>query len=146
MIKLSHLKVCDLLVFLYSSTKLEMRLKHMDELIEIYRNSLISNLREFLKDCDEKEIEKIEALYSLDEINFELANRSLFGLGMTFWIMPAITLKTPNTNDIDSLMNTIMDADKHDEIISSLQSNEYHVRIQELISEFESRGFLKNIV
>lgn len=89
--------------------------------------------------------DNFDEIYSLQNIKDELALRSFFGLGMSFWLMPAITFLDPNIKNIDSLMNTIMDNDKHDEILMMMQSNEYHVRIHEIISEYEIRGFLHNI-
>lgn len=119
-----------------------MRLQFLDELLQIYRKSLIKTIQNNL--TTNIDLENLEEVYSLQNIKDELALRSFFGLGMSFWIMPAITF-LPNVENIDSLMNTIMDDDKHDEILAMMQSNEYHVRIQEIVSEFDSRGFLDHI-
>jgi hypothetical protein len=112
--------------------------------LEIYRTSLINSIRSHLSNRIDIELDNFEEMYSLQNIKDELALRSFFGLGMSFWLMPAITF-LPNVKNIDSLMNTIMDDDKHDEIMMMMQSNEYHVRIREIVSEYELRGFLKNI-
>lgn len=138
-------QVCDLLIFLFSSTKAYLRLQSLDELLKIYRNSLLKSIRDHLSTIlDIEQLENFDEIYSLKNIKDEFALRSFYGLGMSFWLMPAITF-LPNSKDIDSLMNTIMDDDKHDEIMILMQSNEYHVRIQEIISEYEIRGFLDKL-
>lgn len=136
-------QVCDLLLFFYTSSTSFTRKRHLDKLIEIYRTSLISNLRELLKENNLKETENFDEIYSFENIKDQLKKRSIFGLGMAFWLMPAITF-LPNIN-VDSLMSSIMNTDDHDEIIASLQSNDYHVRIREVLDEFESNGYLDNI-
>lgn len=89
-----------------------------------------------------KRKDNFEEIYSFKNIKEQLSKRSVFGLGMAFWLMPAITF-LPNIN-VDSLMSSIMN-DDHGKIIASLQSNDYHVRIREVLDEFESNGYLDNI-
>lgn len=136
--------VCDILIFLFSSTKIDMRMRHMDNLIEVYRESLINNLRQYLKNDYSCEFEAYQKLFTFENIKNEIAKSSLYGFFYVMWVLPAITF-VPNVKDIDSLMKTIMDSDKHDEIMASLQSNEYHIRIRDVIREFDQRGFLRNI-
>lgn len=136
--------VCDILMVLYSSTKYMMRQQYFDELIDIYRNSLIDTLREHLKGSYSCELAELEEIYTTDNIKQEIARRSLFGLGFSCWVLPAITF-VANVKDIDSLLNSLNDSDKHDEIMESMKSHEYHIRVRDIMRDFKQRGYLDNI-
>jgi hypothetical protein len=136
--------VCDILMVIFSSTKFKMRQQYMDELIDIYRNSLIDTLREHLKGNYSCELAELEELYTTESIKQEIERRSLFGLGMALWFLPAITF-VANVKDIDSLLNSLNDSDKHDEIMASMKSHEYHIRVRDIMRDFKQRGYLNNI-
>lgn len=132
---------CDILMLLYSSTEGDLRHKHLDRLIEIYQESLISNLREYLEKNYRQELATLEQEFSYENIKNEFALRSLFGLGMAFWVMPAITFVS-----LSSVLGSIVDKrEANDEIMMQQQPKEYHNRIKEIVKEFYSRGFLDDI-
>lgn len=130
---------CDILMLLFSSTEKNMRNKHMDRLILIYRESLINNLREYLEKNYRPELTTLEEEFSFENIKNELALRSLYGLGTALWVMPAITFVK-----LSSILQ-ITDKDAHDEILVQLQPKEYHERVKDIVQEFYECGFLDNI-
>jgi hypothetical protein len=132
---------CDILMLLFSSTEGSMRRKHMDRLIQIYHESLVYNLREYLEKNYRHELSTLEQEFTLENIKSELALRSLYGLGTSLWVMPAITFVSLSTD----VMKTIMDQQAHDEMLIQLQPKEYHARVRDIVKEFYERGFLDNI-
>jgi hypothetical protein len=132
---------CDILMLLYSSTDGDLRHKHLDRLIEIYQESLISNLREYLEKNYRQELLTLEREFSYENIKNEFALRSLYGLGMASWVMPAVTFVS-----LSSILGSIVDQNEaHDEILTQKQPKEYHSRIKEIVLEFYERGFLDDI-
>lgn len=132
---------CDILMFLYSSTDGELRQKHLDRLIKVYRESLISNLREYLEKNYRRELAKLEEEFSFENIKQEFGLRSLYGLGTSLWVMPAITFKSLS-NKMDSFVDSIIDDEKQENF---KQPTEFHLRVQDIVKEFYDRGFLDNI-
>lgn len=132
---------CDILMLLYSSTEGPMRDKHMDRLIHIYRESLINNLREYLEKNYRQELATLQKEFTFESIKSELALRSLYGLGTSLWVMPAVTFVSLCPN----LMGSIMDQQTHNEIMMQLQPKEYHARVKDIVKEFYERGYLDNI-
>lgn len=132
---------CDILMLLYSSTDGDLRHKHLDRLIEIYQESLISNLREYLEKNYRQELLTLEREFSYENIKNEFALRSLYGLGMASWVMPAVTFVS-----LSSILGSIVDQrNSNDEILTLQQPKEYHSRIKEIVLEFYTRGFLDDI-
>jgi hypothetical protein len=70
---------CDILLFLYSSTEGDLRRKHMDSLIRIYREALIAQLREYLEKNYARELATLTKEFTFESIKNELAIRSLYG-------------------------------------------------------------------
>lgn len=126
---------CDILMFLYTSTESDLRRKHLDQLLDIYRESLISNLREYLEKNYRSELAALEEEFTTESIKKEFALRSLYGLGTSLWVMPAITFKSLK-DEFDSFGS----ADK-----KSTQPQEFHNRVRDIVKEFYDRGFLDNI-
>lgn len=135
---------CDILMVMFSSTKYKMRMQHMDSLIDIYRTALINTLRENMKEKYSCELAELEKMYTTESIKHEIARTSLYGLGMSLWVLPAITFVT-DVKNLDSLLDSLNDSDKHDEIMASLRSNEYNIRVRDIVKEFLQRGYLENI-
>jgi hypothetical protein len=133
---------CDILMLLYSSTVGDLRHKHLDRLIEIYQESLISNLREYLEKNYRQELATLEQEFSYKNIKNEFAIRSLYGLGMATWVMPAVTFVS-----LTSVLGSIVDQEitPNDEMMTQQQPKEYHSRIKEIVLEFYLRGFLDDI-
>lgn len=129
---------CDILMFLYSSTDGELRHKHMDRLIQIYQESLISNLREYLEKKYRRELMVLEKEFSFENVKKEFAVRSLYGLGTSLWVMPAVTFKSLS-REMGSFKGSLMDHEK------VMQPKEFHTRVRDIVKEFHERGFLDNI-
>lgn len=134
--------ITDLLMLIYTSTEAELRHKHLDRLIKVYRESLISNLREYLEKKYRRELATLEEEFSFENIKREFAARSLYGLGMSLWVMPAITFKSLST-DLDSYVESLIDQDTNEDIRH--QPKEFHIRVRDIVKEFHDRGFLDNI-
>jgi Ecdysteroid kinase-like family len=126
---------CDILMFLYSSTEAELRHNHLDCLLTIYRESLISNLREYLEKNFSLELATLEEEFTFESIKKEFAIRSLYGLGTSLWVMPAITFKS-----LKDEFEAFGAAEK-----KSTQPKEFHNRVRDIVKEFYDRGFLDNI-
>lgn len=132
---------CDILMLLYSSTEGAMRSKHMDRLIQIYRESLVSNLREYLEKNYRDELATFEKDFTFESIKEELAARSLYGLGTSLWVMPAVTFVSLASD----LLKSIANQEAHDTIMLQQQPAEYHARVKDIVKEFYDQGFLKDI-
>jgi Ecdysteroid kinase-like family len=126
---------CDILMFLYSSTEGDLRHQHMDRLLQIYQESLIDNLREYLEKKYPRELATLEREFSFENIKNEFAIRSLYGLGTSLWVMPAITFKSLSS-EIDSFVGSME---------KIMQPKEFHERVRDIVKEFYERGFLDNI-
>lgn len=135
-------------MLLYSSTEGELRLKHLDRLLEIYRESLINTLREYLEKSYRSELETLEGEFSLENIKREFALRSLYGLGTSLWVMPAITFKSLST-DLDSFVGSLSKRDENKKPTQNqnqiTQPREFHTRVADIVREFYARGYLDNI-
>jgi hypothetical protein len=116
-------------------------MKHMEQLIRIYQESLISRLHDYLGKKYTSELIVFEEEFSYERILREMKQKALYGLATTLWILPAVTLVNKLT-DIDSLLSSIMDKAAHDEILSQMQSEEYHVRVKDIVQEFYAKGYL----
>lgn len=132
---------CDILMLLYSSTEGDLRHKHMDRLIQIYRESLISNLREHLEKSYQPELASLEKEFTFESIKAEFADRSMYGLATSLWVMPAITFKSLS-NELDSFVGSLIDQRKKHE---KHEPKEFHTRVRDIVKEFYDRGFLDNI-
>lgn len=132
---------CDILMLLFSSTEGSLRAKHMDRLIEIYRESLINNLREYMEKNYRHELAKLEEEFSFENIKSEMALRALYGLGTSLWVMPAITFMSLPLD----LMKSILNQKAHEEVMKQMQPKEYHARVRDIVKEFYERGFLDHI-
>lgn len=132
---------CDILMLLYSSTEGSMRRKHMDDLIQVYRESLINNLREYLEKNYRDELATFEKDFTIESIKEEMAVRSLYGLGTSLWVMPAVTFVSLSPD----LMNALRDQEASDDMMMQYQPMEYHKRVKEIVEDFYDQGFLKDI-
>lgn len=135
---------CDILMLLYSSTEGELRHKHMDTLIQVYRESLISSLREYLEKKHREQLKKLENEFTVEKIKNEFAVRSLYGLGTSLWVMPAITFKSLS-NEMDSFVGSLIASECQESRDEIRQPKEFHSRVRDIVKEFYERGFLDNI-
>lgn len=132
--------VTDILLIFYSSTVKELRYNHFEELIMIYQQSLVANLRHYLGKTHNEEFYEYERELTVDNIKKELATHALFGFGMCLWLLPAVTFdRIPNLDTVT--MNDFVSND----FIAQNHSNEYHIRIKDIVLEYFHRGFLDNL-
>lgn len=135
---------CDVLMLIYSSTEGELRHSHLDHLLGIYRESLISNLRDYLEKKHWKKLQQLEEEFTTENIKKEFAVRSLFGLGTSLWVMPAITFKSL-ANEMDNFVDSLIGTEVQENRDEVRQPKEFHLRVRDIVKEFYDRGFLDNI-
>lgn len=76
--------VIDILQFLYSSTEKDIRCNHLDDLIFIYRESLMEHLKIYMLPKHPEKFQEIETEFSCENIMNQLVSHVLYGLGEFF--------------------------------------------------------------
>jgi thiamine kinase-like enzyme len=124
--------VTDLLHFLYTSTEPHLTDLHYDRLLAVYHASLSSTLRR---------LSPTAPPVTLQDIIDEVEEYALYGLLISFLILPAVTAKDTIVNldtiDKDSFMSEEFLEQSSNSINASCMS-----RIKELVLEFVDRGFI----
>lgn len=134
--------VLDLLTFFYTNTDFNLRNKSMDQLIAIYRETLIESLDENLYLTHKMEFLDLSEIFTVKNIKIEMEQRALYGFGMALWILPAMCLV--HLESKNEMINTINKPGEHAEIMKFMLSNAYHDRVKEVVQEFYTRGLLEN--
>lgn len=132
--------VIDLLHFLYTSTEYTVRDQHMNQLIDDYVDSLYATLQKF--DVDDVYVPNVQALN--DIIRSELRMRSMYGLGICMWLLPAVTFHPDKIVDLDSVTIDDFKSGNQEETMTQTQTPEYHARMQETVMEFYQKGLIEH--
>lgn len=138
--------VIDILQFLYSSTEKELRLNHLDQLIFDYRESLIENLKIYLIPKHSEKMQELEAEFTCENIKTQFQSHSIYGLGISFWLLPAVTFHPECIPNLDNVTMNDFQSNKQEDLISTLHTNEYHTRLREVVLEYYSNGYLDTLV
>lgn len=133
--------VIDILHFLYTSTEWSVREQHMDQLLNDYVESLHGTLCRFIP--NRNDVETIESLQNT--IRQEMNARSLYGLGICMWLMPAVTFHPDNVLDLDTVTMNDFTNDNQEKTMTQMQTPEYHARMRETVMEFHVKGILNQI-
>lgn len=133
--------VIDLLHFLYTSTEYNVRAKYFDQMIDVYVESLYATLKKF--DVHDDYVQNIDALNTV--IRHELKQRSMYGLGICMWLLPAVTFHPDNVIDLDTVTLDDFNSDNQEKTLTSMQTPEYHTRMRDTIMEFYGKGILDDI-
>lgn len=132
--------VFDILHFIYTSTKRELRDAHTQHLLETYSMSLTANLEEQFMHSS-SELDSLRDTYSLRNITEEYYKHVLYGLAICMWILPAVTFDPNNIPNLDA----ISEMNKSAKEIKCTQklTPEYHSRLKDLALEFYQNGYLQ---
>lgn len=133
--------VIDLLHFLYTSTEYAVRAKYMDQMVNDYVESLYATLQKF--DVHDDYVQNIDGLNRV--IRQELRSKSLYGLGICMWLLPAVTFHPDNVIDLDTVTLDDFKSDNQEKTLTSMQTPEYHTRMRDTIMEFYGKGILNDI-
>lgn len=133
--------VIDILHFLYTSTEYSVRAQYMDRMIDDYVESLYSTLQKF--DVHDEYVANIQTLNEL--IRSELRERSVYGLGICMWLLPAVTFHADKIVDLDTVTIDDFKSDNQEKTMTQMQTPEYHSRMKETVMEFYRKGILHDI-
>lgn len=133
--------VIDILHFLYTSTEHAVRAQYMDQLIDDYVDSLYATLRRF--DVHDEYVPNARILN--DIIRSELRDRSIYGLGICMWLLPAVTFHPDKIVDLDTITMDDFKSDCQEKTMTQMQTPEYHSRMRETVMEFYCKGILNDI-
>lgn len=120
----------DILYFLYSSLQPGVVSLYHDDLIEVYHEALnkqIAALAPFAKQI------------SYEDIQEEIEIHALYGLLMSFLILPAVTA-VPGTLNLDKVESTSIS--EFVESARDILSPTYFERVREIVYAFVSRGYI----
>lgn len=133
--------VIDILHFLYTSTEYDVRRQHFDQLIDDYVESLHATLVSYR--CGESGVESVEMLRAT--ILGEMRQRSLYGLGICMWLMPAVTFDPNNVPNLDEITMDDFTSANQETAMTQMQTIEYHMRMKDTAIEFFDKGILNEI-
>lgn len=131
--------VIDILHFLYTSTEYDVRHQHMDQLLNDYVESLHETLCHFAK--SDTNVESIDVLKQT--IQHEMRIRSMYGLGIGMWLMPAVTFDPNNIINLDEVTMDDFTSSNQEKNMTQMQTPAYHKRMKEIALEFYENGILK---
>lgn len=137
--------VLDILHLLYTSTGIEVRANHTDELILSYQESLIDALRLYVPTQKRFVLPALESLFSYANIRAEYNSRILYGLGIAMWLLPAVTFHPNHIPDLDQLELDDFKTKNHEKTIAQMLSPDYHLRMRDTVLEFYHKGILGTI-
>ncbi|XP_055383775.1 uncharacterized protein LOC129613650 [Condylostylus longicornis] len=132
--------VFDILHFIYTSTKRDLREVNLKNILQSYSSALILNLENNFLPNNYEKLKNIKDIYSLENIMKQFYTNILYGLVAAIWILPAVTFdptNIPNLNDICDDKNV-----KELNLLPNL-TQEYHDRIKDITLEFYENGFLQ---
>ncbi|XP_055844847.1 uncharacterized protein LOC129911164 [Episyrphus balteatus] len=132
--------VFDILHFLYTSTKRDMRDVYLAKILETYCNRVNMLIDQQNYQDIGIDLDAIKKSFSLQSIIEEFKEKVLYGLAICMWILPAVTFDVNNLPNLDLLSETNQDG-KELKCTQKL-TPEYHSRIRDLALEFYENGFL----
>lgn len=137
--------VMDILHFIYSSTLAELRKYHLDSLLCDYMNSLMNSLWIYLHDSKPNSLAMIKNEFTLEYIKGQFNRKALYGLGVSMWLLPAVTFHPDNIPDLDAMTMNDFTSSNQEKTIIQMQTPEYHARMKEIALEFYQKKYLDNI-
>lgn len=134
--------VIDILHFLYSSTEEDLRRNHLDKLLSIYVTSVVNESKKHIvsQDC----LNAVERQFTVANVRKQLQSKIMYGLGVSMWLLPAVTFHPDKIPDLDSITLSDFTNSKQEKIMTQMQTPEYHARIREVVLEFHQKGYLLN--
>ncbi|KAH8415482.1 hypothetical protein KR222_000787, partial [Zaprionus bogoriensis] len=133
--------VFDILHFIYTSTRRQLRDVHTDTLLAAYVEALHRELGQQLRHTTAaRELAELCEAFSLQRLGEEYVRHVHYGLAISMWILPAVTFDANNIPDLD-VMSELNLTGKEINCTQKL-TPEYHLRIRELALEFYEHGYL----
>ncbi|CAH1399054.1 unnamed protein product [Nezara viridula] len=123
----------DLQYFLNTSPSAEVR-RRKNELLQIYYDSLITNLR-----CFEYEGE----LPSMEDINQGLTKAALYGLGSAVSLLPLMLLRKEDVPDMEEMLKMSEESTEIPKGLVPTDTEAYRNIMKIVIKDFEERGILQ---
>lgn len=133
--------VFDILHFIYTSTKRDLRESYTKHLLETYCLALSADFeKQFIHSL--AELDTLRSIFSLHNITEEYYSHVLYGLAICMWIIPAVTFDPNNIPNLD----VISEMNKSSKDIKWTQklTPEYHSRLKDLALEFYHNGYLNS--
>ncbi|XP_055644094.1 uncharacterized protein LOC129780139 [Toxorhynchites rutilus septentrionalis] len=134
--------VIDIIHLLYTSTGLELRSNHTDELIRNYQQYLIAALHIYVPAHKRFVLPTLEAIFTYENIRAEFDARVIYGLGIAMWLLPAVTFHPDHIPDLDSVTMNDFKTKNHERTIAQMLSADYHCRMRDTVLEFYEKGYL----
>lgn len=133
--------VFDILHFIYTSTRRQLRDVHTDTLLAAYVEALRKELTQQLRHTPAaSQLDALCETFSLQRLSEEYVRHVHYGLAISMWILPAVTFDANNIPDLDEISELNLTGKE----INCTQklTPEYHLRIRELALEFYEHGYL----
>ncbi|XP_053956024.1 uncharacterized protein LOC128861710 [Anastrepha ludens] len=129
--------IFDILHFMFTSTKRDLRDAHTNRLLETYRSALHNRLEKLLS--SREHLASIRRTFSLANIMKEFSTHALYGLAVSMWVLPAITFDPNNIPNLDVISEAVPKANEIK--VTQKLTEEYHSRIKDLALEFHENGY-----
>ncbi|XP_037720545.1 uncharacterized protein LOC119553929 [Drosophila subpulchrella] len=134
--------VFDILHFIYTSTRRQLRDVHTDTLLAAYSEAVGQELRLQLEDTPAAErLEELCEAFSLQRVSTEYVRQVHYGLAIGMWILPAVTFDPDNLPNLDVMSEQNLTGKEIK--CTQMLTSEYHLRIRELVMEFYELGYLE---
>ncbi|KAH8286214.1 hypothetical protein KR054_004656 [Drosophila jambulina] len=134
--------VFDILHFVYTSTRRELRDVHTDTLLAAYSEALGLELMHQLEGSPAAErLQELCEEFSLQRLSAEYVRQVHYGLAIGMWILPAVTFDPNNLPNLD-VMSELNLTGKEEIKCTQTLTSEYHLRVRELVMEFYELGYL----
>ncbi|KAH8343191.1 hypothetical protein KR059_006275 [Drosophila kikkawai] len=134
--------VFDILHFIYTSTRRELRDVHTDTLLAAYSEALGLELMHQLDGSPAAErLQELCETFSLQRLSAEYVRQVHYGLAIGMWILPAVTFDPNNLPNLD-VMSELSLTGKEEIKCTQTLTSEYHLRVRELVMEFYELGYL----
>lgn len=130
----------DILHFIYTSTESKLRDNHLDTLLTCYLNALMSEVKLHVFDADA--LIKLSNQFTLDNIWREIRSKIMYGLGISMWLLPAVTFHHDRIPNLNAITMSDFTNSKQVKTITQLQTPEYHKRIREVVLEINPIEFI----
>lgn len=130
----------DILHFLYTSTERIVRETSLDELLEVYVEALAAELKSHMA-TSEKLSELLER-FNVSNIRRQCNENIMYGLGISMWLMPAVTFAPNKIPDLNNIKYADFENKTQQQVMTSMQTPEYHQRMKAIVVEYHERGLL----
>lgn len=130
----------DILHFLYTSTERHVREQSLDELLDVYVEALAAELQSHMA-TSEKLADLLER-FNVANVRRQCKENILYGLGISMWLMPAVTFASNMIPDLNNVKYADFENKTQQQVMTSMQTPEYHQRMKAIVVEYYERGLL----